>query len=599
LTEAAESKLPISQASLPLVRRLFQGYIRKQAGRLAFALATMAVTAATTAAIAKLMEPILDDVFQARDPDMLWKVGLVLFIVFVAKGASTYAHTTTMNYVSQRILADLQLDMFAHLMRADLTYFHGTTTGKLISRFTYDVNLLRGAVSNGITGIGKEFLTLVFLTGVMFYQDWRLACFAFLAFPLAMWAIVKIGRKLRRVYTSTQIEWGELTTLLTETFQGARHVKAYGMEAYETKRALGSIDRVFHLIIKGGKTRSLSHPIMESMGGLAVVLVILYGGMQVIEGTNTTGTFFSFVTAVLLAYEPMKKLANLNSNLQEGLAAAQRIFRLLDLEPEIHDKEGATVLRVSEGRIEFADVHFSYKENEPALKGVSLVVEPGSTLALVGPSGAGKSTILNLIPRFYDVDSGAIRIDSQDVRDVTLASLRANIGLVSQEVTLFNDTVRANIAYGRAGATEEEIVAAAKEAAAHDFIEKLPQGYDTFVGDQGIKLSGGQRQRIAIARALLKDAPILLLDEATSSLDTKSERQVQAALARLKKGRTTLVIAHRLSTVTDADRICVIEDGCIVESGTHRELLARGGAFARLHSLQFIEEAPESLLARA
>jgi subfamily B ATP-binding cassette protein MsbA len=584
---------------MPLVRRLFHGYIRKQAGRLVFALATMAVTAATTAAIAKLMEPILDDVFQARDADMLWKVGLVLFLVFVAKGTATYAHTTTMNYVSQRILADLQLDMFAHLMRADLTYFHGTTTGKLISRFTYDVNLLRGAVSNGITGIGKEFLTLLFLTGVMFYQDWRLACFAFLAFPLAMWAIIKIGRKLRRVYTSTQIEWGELTTLLTETFQGARHVRAYGMEAYETKRALASIDRVFRLIVKGGKTRWVSHPIMESMGGLAVVLVIVYGGMQVIDGTNTTGTFFSFVTAVLLAYEPMKKLANLNSNLQEGLAAAQRIFRLLDLEPEIRDKENATALQVSEGRIEFDDVHFSYKENEPALKGVSLTVEPGTTLALVGPSGAGKSTILNLIPRFYDVDTGAIRIDSQDVRDVTLASLRANVGLVSQEVTLFNDTVRANIAYGRADATEADIVAAAREVAAHDFIEKLPQGYDTFVGDQGIKLSGGQRQRIAIARALLKDAPILLLDEATSSLDTKSERQVQAALARLKKGRTTLVIAHRLSTVTDADRICVIEDGRIVESGTHRELLARGGAFARLHSMQFIEETPESLLAPA
>ena len=331
---------------------------------------------------------------------------------------------------------------------------------------------------------------------------------------------------------------------------------------------------------------------MESLGGLAVAIVISYGGYQVIAGHTDTGSLFSFIAALLLAYEPMKRLANLNASLQEGLAGAQRLFDILDVEPTIRETEDAAELKVDKGGIRLETVRFSYVPGRPALDGIDLDIPAGSSVALVGPSGAGKTTVLNMIPRFHDVDSGRILIDGTDVRNVTLASLRANTALVSQEVMLFDNTVRANIAYGRIGASEEDIIAAAKNAAAHDFILELPDGYDTMVGELGAKLSGGQRQRLAIARAMLKDAPILLLDEATSALDTESERQVQAALDKLMRGRTTLVIAHRLSTIVNSDRICVIEDGKILESGTHGELVERDGMYARLYAMQFAEEEP-------
>ncbi len=363
------------------------------------------------------------------------------------------------------------------------------------------------------------------------------------------------------------------------------------MEAYESQRVSRLIDRVNGLMQKAARIRSASHPIMETLGGVAITVVILYGGWQVIEGERTTGAFFSFVTALLLAYEPMKRLVQLNASLQEGLAAAVRVFQVLDLEPRIVDAPDAKPLAVAAGQIRFEDVRFSYIPERPALAGLNLTVPAGRTVALVGASGAGKTTILNLIPRFYDVDAGRVSIDGVDVRHATLASLRGAIALVSQEVSLFDDTVAHNIAYGRQGASPKEIEAAARHAAAHEFIEALPQGYDTLVGEHGIKLSGGQRQRLAIARAMLKNAPILLLDEATSALDTENERLVQAALRQLMAGRTTLVIAHRLATVIDAHVIHVIDAGRVVESGSHGELLARGGIYARLYHLQFAEEA--------
>jgi subfamily B ATP-binding cassette protein MsbA len=412
-------------------------------------------------------------------------------------------------------------------------------------------------------------------------------------FPLAVLPIVKIGRRMRKVSTNTQEQLGAFTALLSETFQGARHVKAYGMEAYEKSRAAKVIEDVYRLACKAARTRSLSHPIMESLGGIAILLVILYGGSQVITGTRTTGQLFSFITALLLAYEPMKRLAQLNANLQEGLAAAARVFDMLDAPAAIVDAPDAQPLAIRGGAIRLERVRFAYRAGEkdaPALNGISIDIPAGKRIALVGASGAGKSTVLNLIPRFYDVGEGRVTVDGQDVREVTLASLRANIALVAQEMDLFDDTVRANIAYGRVGASEAEIVAAARAASAHDFITRLPQGYDTMVGGRGLKLSGGQRQRIAIARAMLRDAPILLLDEATSSLDTESERQVQDALRALMRGRTTVVIAHRLSTVVDADLIYVLDGGRVIESGSHGELLARGGAYARLYAMQFADQ---------
>ncbi len=382
------------------------------------------------------------------------------------KGGAGYVQAVLMTTVGQRVVADIQLALFARLMRADIAFFHANPTGTLISRFTMDTLILRSAATNVLAALGKEAVTAVFLIALMFYQDWVLALVAFVAFPLALQPMSRVARRMRRVSADTQVEFGQFTTLLNQSFQGARHVKAYGMEAYETSRAGHVIEKLYKLVQRAGRTRSVSSPLMETLGGIAVALVVLYGGHQVISGVRTPGTFFSFVTALLLAYQPMKNLAGLNVSLQEGLAGAQRIFAVLDLEPEIRDRPNATPLRVTGGEIVFDAVRFTYANGGEALRGTSLVVPAGKTVALVGASGAGKSTILNLIPRFYDVAAGAVRIDGADVRDVTLASLRGAIALVSQEVTLFDDTVRANIAYGRFGASEDEIVAAAAGAAA-------------------------------------------------------------------------------------------------------------------------------------
>ena len=576
--------------SAALVVRLAHAFMRPHAKRLALAAALMGVAAASTASRAWLMQPVLDRIFVARDGSLLWLLAGGALVLAVIKGLCDYSCAVLMTRVGQRIIADVQKALFARLMRADLAYFHAHPTGTLISRFTSDAVLLRGAAANVLGGMGRDAVTVAFLVAVMFYQDWLLALVSFFVFPLAIHPIVGIGRRIRRVAANTQAEIGQLTTLLNQSFQGARHVKAYGMEGYEERRASGLFERLFALIDRAGRTRSRASPIMETLGGAAIAVVILYGGHQVISGARTPGALFSFITALLLAYQPLKSLANLNASLQEGLAAAERVFEVLDVEPTIRDMPGARPLRVEGGEIRFEGVRFGYAPGAVALDGVSLTVPAGRTVALVGPSGAGKSTILNLIPRFFDVEAGSIAIDGQDVRLVTIASLRSAIALVAQEVSLFDDTVRANIAYGRFGASSAAIEAAARAAGADEFIQELSEGYDTLVGEHGVRLSGGQRQRVAIARAMLKDAPILLLDEATSALDSESERQVQVALRSLMRGRTTLVIAHRLSTVQGADLICVVERGHVVEIGRHAELIARDGLYARLQAMQFAEE---------
>jgi subfamily B ATP-binding cassette protein MsbA len=569
-----------------LVRRLVGDHIRPHIGLLVAAVTLMAVVAATTAALAFLMETILDDVFTARNRSSLYAAAAVVMGVFVLKGLATYGQNVLVSFVGQRILADLQKRMFAHLLRADLAYFHSQPSGGLISRFINDVEKMRGTVASVLTAIGRDSLTIIFLVGVMFYQDWLLTLASFFAFPTAILPLVNIGKRIRKVSANTQQELGQFTTLLNEVFQGARHVKAYGMEAFERDRAGVVIEQIFALVFRAARTKAAAYPIMETLGGTAIVVVICYGGWQVIEGTRSTGTFFSFVTALLLAYDPVKKLVNLNAQLQEGLAAAERVFDILDVEPTITDRPNAKRIDVAKGDVSLENVDFSYADGKPVLQGVSLSIEAGKTVALVGQSGAGKSTVLNLIPRFFDTSAGRVTLDGVDIRDLKIASLRAQIALVSQDVTLFDDTIEANIAYGRAGASPEEIRQAARNAAADTFIEAMPKGYETTVGEHGVKLSGGQRQRIAIARAMLKNAPVLLLDEATSSLDTESERAVQNALAELMRGRTTIVIAHRLSTIQSADMIHVVDAGCIVESGRHQELLARGGVYANLHQLQ-------------
>ncbi|MBA3813350.1 MAG: ATP-binding cassette domain-containing protein [Alphaproteobacteria bacterium] len=585
-------KIFSDKASVFLVIRLWGEHIKPYRWHVVGGLLCMACAALTTALLAKMLQPLFDDVFVARNEGMLLQVACIVLGVFVLKGISSFGESVSMIYVGQKIIGDIQKRLFDHFIAADLAYFHARSSGELVSRFTNDVNLMRHAVTTALTGMGKDTLSIIFLIGLMFYQDWLLASLAFFVFPIAIVPIVKIGQKMRKVSLNTQEEMGIFTILLHQVFQGMRVVKSYAMEYVEQKRAHQIINNLSRLNIKAGRVRAASHPIMETLGGIAIVIVILYGGTQVISGNRTPGTFISFITALLLAYEPMKRLANLNANLQEGLAAAIRIFAAIDLKPLIVSIPHAPVLTIHKGEIVLDHVNFTYPNGKNALKDISLSISAGQRVALVGPSGSGKSTLLNLIPRFYDVKSGSITIDGFDIRKVSLNSLRSQIALVSQEVILFDDTVKANIAYGRGGriASEEDIIHAAKSSAAHDFIMQLPEQYDTVVGEQGVRLSGGQRQRLSIARAMLKNAPVLLLDEATSSLDTESERQVQAALNRLMEGRTTVVVAHRLSTVMDADMIYVIEEGEVSENGTHKELLENNKTYARLVDLQFVTD---------
>lgn len=591
MATSSSSSAPAHTASWPLIRRVLRQYVRPYIGALLLAMLLMLLAAAMTGAMAKLMEPIIDKVFTEQNRDMLWPVAFSVMGVFVVRGIATYGHTVMMNRLAQRVIADMQRDMFGHLVYSDLAFFHGQQSGTLLSRFISDVNQIRAALIQCMTGLGKNLFTLAFLMGVMFYQDWKLTLISIFAFPAAAFFVARLGKKLRKVSANTQTETGLLTSMLGQAFQGSKHVKAYGMEEFEKKRVNQVIDRIFSLMHRAFRVSASATPISEALSGLAIVTIIVYGGMQVMAGESTAGKLFSFIAAFLLAYEPLKRLAQMNNVMQMGLAAVDRLYAMMDIPPAVADKSDAVPLTAVNPSIVFDDVHFVYADGTVALRGVSFTAPAGKTVALVGESGSGKSTILNLIPRFYDVTSGRIRLDNIDIRDVTLKTLRKNMALVSQEVAIFNDTIRDNIAYGTDGATDEQIIAAAKNAAAHDFITELPQGYDTLVGENGVKLSGGQRQRISIARAMLRNAPLLLLDEATSALDTQSERLVQSALDRLQQGKTTVVVAHRLSTIMGADIIHVLKDGQIVESGTHDELLAKGGAYGRLYGTLIKESA--------
>ncbi len=546
----------------------------------------MLVVGATTSSLAFLVKPVLDDIFLKKDIMTLKWLPLAIIVIYLVKGVCTYSQNVIMSYIGLRVINQLRNKLYEQMQKQSLAFFSQHPTGILMSRITNDVTYIQHAVSDAVTSLLRDSFTLICLVFVVFYRDWQLAIIAMVVFPLTIYPITKFGKKMRSVAKSTQITMGSLTSILQETISGARIVKAFCMEKYENERFAAENERLFRLNMKSVSVNAISSPLMEFLGGLGIGAIIFYGGYRVVEGTSTPGTFFSFLTALLLLYEPIKRLTNSNNTIQNGIAAAERVFSIIDLDPDIKDKPNAKDIPPVGYGIDIENVTFCY-EKKPVLKNINLSIKVGEVIAFVGMSGGGKTTLVNLIPRFYDVSEGRILIDGMDVRDVSLQSLRRQIAIVTQQTILFNDSVRNNIAYGDIEKKENDIIDAAKAANAHGFIMKMPRGYDTNIGELGTKISGGEKQRLSIARALLKDAPILILDEATSSLDTEAEMEVQEALDHLMQGRTTLVIAHRLSTIRNANRIVVLVNGEIVEEGDHDTLINKKGEYFRLYNLQF------------
>ena len=575
---------------LTIYKRLLT-YLKPYKARLGWSVFFMGLTSVLISAQAYLVKPVLDKVILAKNMDLGLYLPPALVLVTILKGGAAYARDYMMGWVGQRIVNDIRDQLYTHVESLSFSYFTRTPTGVIISRIVNDVNLVQGALTKAPSSLVQGIFTMVALTGYILYLNWRLAVFSIIVLPLAGFALSKFSKRFRTASTQMQEQIGVLTTHLHETIGGIRIVKAFGREEYESKRFAGKNKNLFNSLMRAIKTGAISHPVMEVISILGTSLVILFGLYYITSGAMTVGDFFSFMAALVFFYRPLRDLNGVNNTVQDGIAAAQRIFEVLDTQPEIKNRQGALSVSRDFRTIEFRNLTFKY-EDEMVLKDIDLTVKSGETIAIVGKSGGGKTTFVNLIPRFYDVTGGSILIDGKDIRDLSIESLRSLTAIVTQQTFLFNDSVKDNIAYGDTGKQFEDIVRAARSAYAEDFIRVLPLGYDTIIGESGVKLSGGQRQRIAIARALLKNAPILILDEATSSLDTQSEREVQNALDTLMKGRTSFVIAHRLSTIMNADRIIVLKDGRIVEQGRHDNLLARGGEYKNLYERQFRDETP-------
>jgi subfamily B ATP-binding cassette protein MsbA len=569
-----------------LYRRLL-AYLRPHVPALIVGTVLAVVVAAMEGSIAWLVKPAMDDVFIRRDARMLTLIPVLFLAAYIAKGLARYGQSYLMASIGERVIARLRRDLYAHLQRMSLSFFTSRHTAELMSRVVTDVNRLARLSSTVLVMTIRQMVMVVALTTVMFVRDWRLAVIALVVFPFVGVAVRSIGRRLYRINKRSQQKVAELNVLLHEVFSGTKIVKAFGREAHEVER----FDRVnrslLSLALKDHRTDEITDPLMEILAAFGIMGALWYGGQQVIAGTMTPGDFFSFTAAVALLYGPVRQLSRIVNTVQQSTSSVERVFEILDLPPAIDDRPNAVVLDAFSESLVFDQVSFRHTDSdELTLRDISLTVARGEVVAFVGMSGAGKSTLMDLLPRFHDVSAGRITIDGHDLRDVTQASLRALIGIVTQETFLFSDSILYNIAYGRPGAPFEDIVRAARQAHAEEFIAGCPDGYQTLVGERGVRLSGGQRQRIAIARAFLKNPPILILDEATSDLDAESEFMIQQALAELMRGRTVLVIAHRLATVRNADRIVVVHEGRLAEVGRHDELLARDGLYRRLYALQ-------------
>lgn len=575
------------ESNLYLLNRIFKEYIRPHYKAFFISILLMLVIAGTTSLHAYLVKPALDSVFVEKKENALIVIPLIVLLVTIVKGFATYFQLLVMNVISLRITSDMRIRMYGHFVKSDISKLHNTSSGNMIASIMNEIGMVVGMINTAINGFVKQLFTLAALVGVMFYQSVELSLIAFIGFPLAAYPIYKIGKKLRNLSFKNQEIAGKFTSQMSDTLQYSKLVKAYSCEDFEIKRMSLIVESIFKIGKKISRMSLIASPFVESLAGFGVAAVIWYGGYQVLNGITTPGAFFSFFTAMMMAYRPLKTVSGMNSGIQMGLAASTRFYKTIDEKPTIIDGDNSIILKEVKDKITFENVDFSYVDNKKALENINIEIPIGKTIALVGHSGGGKSTIMNMILRFYDPSSGVIKFDNQDIRQYTLKSLRGKMAVVSQEVMLFDDTIIENIRYGKEDASEEEIINAAKMAEADEFIIQLPHGYNTHIGQNGIRLSGGQRQRIAIARAILYNAPILLLDEATSALDPISERLIKDALAKLMKGRTVVVIAHRLSTIMHADKIFVISNGKVIESGTHKELIGNNGSYANLYSKQF------------
>lgn len=575
---------PASTATLG--KRLWRDWLLRRPGLVVLALILSAITAAAAASYAGVIAWTFDKL-NSGAADFFPLAPLAVIGLATIRGGSLYLQTVQTNRLALNVMQDLQNAMFAKLVRADFARLQSEGTGSLVSRFTNDITLLRETIVRLTNNLMRDVLTVIITIGVMLSLDWMLTLLILVVYPIAAWPVIRIGQRLRKTSSQAQSQMGEVTSQLEESFSGARMIKTYGLEGYESERARKSFFERLRFLLKITENKARVDPILEVVGGLAFAGLVAFAGWRMLEGETSLGNIIGVLTGIGVISPAIRALGTLNAVVQEGFAVLERIFTILDTDETVTAALDAPALTVEHGAVELDAVSFAYPDGSVALTDITLKANPGAKIALVGPSGSGKSTILNLLPRLYDAQSGSIRIDGSETRSVSLSSLRQAMALVSQDVTLFDDTVRANIGFGDLEADEAAIIAAAKAADAHDFVMALPDGYDSPVGPRGSNLSGGQRQRLSIARAILKDAPILLLDEATSALDTESEQRVQAALERLSQGRTSLVIAHRLSTVRDADWIYVMDQGRIVEQGQHDALVAQDGLYARLCRVQF------------